>query len=120
MDEMENMIKVYEEETVEIQKLWLNEILDEHGIINKNDIKVGTKSNLSPIGGNTVVPYIISVYVKEIDVVEVKRIIEEYKEAAFDESNPEIEGIEDIPDVEEYYEEDDFLIEEIINNEYNI
>lgn len=121
---MDDLIKVYEEESQEIQKVWLNEVLDEKGIKYKNDIKINKKNDeKNVLSSLTMMPeaqYIISVYVNEKDVIEVMEIIKDYENAKFDESNPEIKDIDFIPDAEETDESmlTDFIpdIEEVKEN----
>ena len=87
---MDELVKVYEEESMEIRKVWLNEILEEKAIPYKNDVK---RRNASQIVGELQpfqLEYTIEVYVHEGDVPYVKELIKEYENAEFAKTDLEL------------------------------
>ena len=111
---MDELVKVYEEGSMEIRKVWLNEILEEKAIPYKNDVK---RRNAFQIVGELQplqLEYTIEVYVHESDVSYVKEIIKEYENAEFAKTNLELNGDYTADNLQEYDQK--FIVENA--NEY--
>lgn len=92
---MEEWVKVHEEmivqqkEDINEQKIWLNDILDDHGVPYKNEFEYrDLRENYLEYFRHA---YVVSVYVHKINETYAKELIQEYNERNNIEFHPEIE-----------------------------